>query len=258
MSAALADVLGAAQVSLAAGFLVFLRIGAAMALLPAFGERTVPVRVRLGLSLSLTVLVTPIILPGAPAPPPAPPAYVAAAGIEVVAGLAFGISLRLAVVTLQMAGTIAANVVSLSQLLGGASVDPQPAMSHLLVVGGLALATLTGLHVKLVAAFVETYRILPQGVPIAADRLADWGVAQVAGALALAFSLAAPFVIASLVYNLALGAINRAMPQLMVAFVGAPAITAGGLLVLWLTAPYMLETWNAALDGLLFAPFGGG
>ncbi|MFC3118840.1 flagellar biosynthetic protein FliR [Jhaorihella thermophila] len=38
----------------------------------------------------------------------------------------------------------------------------------------------------------------------------------------LPFSLSAPFVIASLLYNLTLGAINRAMPQLMVTLVGAP------------------------------------
>ncbi len=58
-----------------------------------------------------------------------------------------------------------------------------------------------------------------------------------AQAFALGFSLAAPFVIAGFAYNLALGAINRAMPQLMVAFIGAPAITAGGLLILMLAAP---------------------
>jgi glycosyltransferase involved in cell wall biosynthesis len=33
---------------------------------------------------------------------------------------------------LQIAGTIAANMTSLSQLLGGAGVDPQPAMAQIL------------------------------------------------------------------------------------------------------------------------------
>ena len=78
----------------------------------------------------------------------------------------------------------------------------------------------------------RSYEILPMGLPVPAEDVARWGVARVAQAFALGFSLAAPFVIAGFAYNVALGAINRAMPQLMVAFIGAPAITAGGLLIL--------------------------
>ena len=74
----------------------------------------------------------------------------------------------------------------------------------------------------------RSYEILPMGLPVPAADVAAWGTARVAQAFALGFSLAAPFVIAAFAYNLALGAINRAMPQLMVAFIGAPAITAGG------------------------------
>jgi flagellar biosynthesis protein FliR len=66
-----------------------------------------------------------------------------------------------------------------------------------------------------------------------------------------------PFTIAALVIaNLALGAINRAMPQLMVAFVGAPATVWGALALLAITAPAILAVWAAALDRVLAIPFG--
>ena len=91
----------------------------------------------------------------------------------------------------------------------------------------------------------RSYEILPMGLPVPAADVAAWGTARVAQAFALGFSLAAPFVIAGFAYNLALGAINRAMPQLMVAFIGAPAITAGGLLILMLAAPVILHFWGA-------------
>jgi flagellar biosynthetic protein FliR len=64
-----------------------------------------------------------------------------------------------------------------------------------------------------------------------------------------------PFAIAALIYNVALGVINRAMPQLMVAFVGAPALTAGGLLLLYAAAPVMLSVWITALGRVLEQPF---
>jgi flagellar biosynthetic protein FliR len=62
--------------------------------------------------------------------------------------------------------------------------------------------------------------------------------------------------IASLVYNVVLGVINRAMPQLMVSFVGAPALTAGGLLLFFLAAPIMLAIWLATFSAFMEMPFG--
>ena len=66
--------------------------------------------------------------------------------------------------------------------------------------------------------------------------------------------LAAPFVTTSLLYNLTLGVINRAMPQLMVAFVGAPVITLGGMVLLLWCAPTMLAVWADALIAFLDDP----
>lgn len=252
-----ADLLNYGVSQVAAAFLVFLRIGAAMALLPAFGEQTVPARVRLGLALCFTAVVAPAVASGpGPWEDRAPGSYLPAAGAEIVVGLAFGIALRLMIHALQIAGTIAANMTSLSQLLGGAGVDPQPAMAQILVVAGLALAASAGLHVKIAAAFIDSYRVFPPGVlPVIGD-LAGWGTGRVADAFGLAFVLSAPFSIAALVANLALGAINRGMPQLMVAFVGAPATVWAALALLALAAPTMLSAWAAALDRLLASSFG--
>ena len=41
---------------------------------------------------------------------------------------------------------------------------------------------------------------------------------------------------------------NRAMPQLMVAFVGAPAISFGGLALLLIVAPFLLDVWRNAFE----------
>ncbi len=41
------------------GFIVFVRVGAMVALLPAFGEQSVPTRVKLGLALAFTAIVAP-------------------------------------------------------------------------------------------------------------------------------------------------------------------------------------------------------
>jgi flagellar biosynthetic protein FliR len=237
------------------GFIVFIRVGAMIALLPAFGEQSVPTRVKLGLALAFTAIVAP----AAPVPPVFDVAQ-QALGLtlaETLTGLFLGMMLRLFILALQVAGSIAAQSTSLSQLFGGAGGDPLPAMGHVLVIGGLALATIMGLHVQIAEFMINSYALVPMGDVIPADMLSRAGIAEISRAFALGFTLAAPFVIASLIYNVTLGVINKAMPQLMVAFVGAPAITAGGLVLLMLAAPLMLSIWVEAMALFMMDPFKG-
>ena len=250
----LAELLGLAQGMLWLHALVFLRVGPVMALLPGFGEQSVPVRVKLALALAFTVIVTPAAAPWLDPLPEARIEWLILT--ETVAGLVTGIGLRLLLLALQTAGAIAAQATSLSQILGAVDVTPLPAMGHILVVAGLALAMMLGLHVQVARMLVLTYGVLPAGALPAPPAVSQWGVAQVSSAFSLAFALSAPFVIVSLLYNLTLGIINRAMPQLMVVFVGAPVITAGGLFLLFLLAPAMLTHWSGALQDFIANPFG--
>jgi flagellar biosynthetic protein FliR len=114
---------------------------------------------------------------------------------------------------------------------------------------------MSGLHIRTAQLLVISYEVLPPGAFPAAEAIVVWGKTQVSQAFALAFTLAAPFVIISVLYNLTLGVINRAMPQLMVAFVGAPVITAGGLLLLFLLSPLMLSVWLNAMNSFIANPF---
>lgn len=253
---ALATLTGITQSWLAVGALTFLRVGAAMALLPAFGEQIIPARVRLAVAMAFTLIITPAVAPALAHLADTPGGFLRALATESLAGLLVGIALRLFIIALQVAGTMAAQATSLAQFFGGAGVDPQPAISQILVLAGLTLALLAGLHVRLAELLILSYELLPAGTFPAPHVVAGWGVGHVARTFALAFSLAAPFVIGALVYNMALGAINRAMPQLMVAFVGAPALTAGGLILLALVAPAALGVWHVAFTGYLGAPFG--
>ena len=247
---ALAPLAGVAQTAAIAALFVFLRIGAAMALLPAFGEQTVPQRLRLVVTLAFTAVVWPSVEPLVPEDP-----SLMAAAAEIAAGLALGAVLRVFIITLQIAGVMIAQATSLSQIAGGAAPELLPAVGHLLTTAGLALMVMGGLHVKLAEAIILSYQVFPVGgMPAAAD-MAEWGVAQITRAFSLAFSLAAPFTIAATMYNLALGAINRAMPALMVSFIGAPALSAMGLALLAILTPLLLGVWSTALSDFLAAPF---
>jgi len=244
-----------AQVTLWTGFLVFLRVGAIMAVMPAFGERVVPARIKLVVALAFTFIVAPAAAAQFDLPPQNVGTMARFAVTEVIVGLALGLAIRLFILAVQTAGSIAAQATSLAQVLGGSAAEPMPAIGHVLTVGALALAVMTGLHVKAAAYIIFSYDVLPAGRFADAQALSAWGTHRVAQAFGLAFSLAAPFIIISVIYNLTLGVINKAMPQLMVAFVGAPVITLGGLFVLFAMSPMILSVWADALDSFFTAPF---
>ena len=79
-----------------------------------------------------------------------------------------------------------------------------------------------------------------------------------ASGFALAFTLSAPFVIAALLANIAMGAVNRAMPQLMVVMIGAPGMALGALVLIAIVVPLGLGLWMRMFLALLADPFGAG
>ncbi len=253
----LAQVLDVTQPMILGLVLVFARVSAMVSLLPGFGEQTIPVRIKLAIAVAFTTIIWPMI----PLDPSIARVDMFAAlpliMSETIVGLVIGLSVRLVLIGLQFAGSIASQSASLTQMMGaGATPDPMPAIGNILVMAGLVLALSLGLHVKAVHAVVLSYQTLPAGqVPSGAD-IATWGVAKASNVAVIAFTLAAPFVVASFAYNLMLGFINRAMPQLMVVFIGAPAIVAGSILMLMLATPAMLSAWHGHLDHALSQPFG--
>ena len=252
MMTLLTQLSGIGQNLLWIGFLVFLRVGAAMAILPAFGEQAVPQRVKLVITLVLTAVVAPAVTTNVMS---VAIGSTTAFVTEIIAGLLIGIGLRLFIHALQIAAAIIAQATTISQLFAGTGPDPQPAIGNILVMAGLCLALSAGLHLHVAELLILSYEPLPAGQFPGASDMADWGLYQISRAFSLGFSLAAPFVVASFIYNVAIGVINRAMPSLMVSFIGAPALAAGGLLLLAIVTPLLLLVWMAALQGYIAVPF---
>jgi len=115
--------------------LVLFRVAALVSLLPALGEASIPARVKLVMSVCMSLIVFPIVhdvsqnsLAGAN--------WLSAAIAEVGIGLWFGFMLRVFVFCLQIAGSIAAQSTSLSQILGSAGAEPLPALGHVITTAG--------------------------------------------------------------------------------------------------------------------------
>lgn len=249
------DAAGLALVAVA----VFARVGAAAFLVPGLGERNIPIRARLMAALGITLVLVPVIGRFATQSPATPVGLAVLIAAEAASGLVIGLAFRFLVFALQTAGMIAAQHLSVAQMFGaGVAPEPEPTISTLLAMGGITLALMSGLHVHLVASLAGLYEVLPFGrFPLGAD-LAEWSISRISQTFLLGTALAAPFVAVGFAYNLALGALNRAMPQLLVALVGVPALVWVGMVVLALVLPALMDAWTGRLEAVMADPLGAG
>lgn len=236
-------------------FLVFVRTAALTFFLPGFGESYLPMRVKLVVAIGLAALVFPMVGPQIVVDPASQNQIFGLIFTEALTGVFWGSVIRLIIHALQIAGEIISQATSLSQIFGGTvNMDAQPAMGHIMVVSGLALISIVGLHEVYLTYVLNTYNVTPAGMLLRGADMAQFSSTHIARAFSLGFQLAAAALTATLLYNITLGVINRAMPQLLVSFVGAPAITAGGLLLLYLMAPTILSVWLHFVEEIVAIP----
>jgi len=237
--------------------MILARIGAAVMVMPGLGEAEVPAPVRLGIGLSLTLLLFPVLGPGLPGPPDAVGEAARLLVIEILVGLWLGGLARCVMVAMTMAGQAIALLLGLAQALvpdpqiGGQGTAPARLLS--LVAAVLVLGS--GLYAIPLRALVDSYDLLPAGAAFPAGAGAEAMAAALAESLALALRLAAPFVLAGVVINVALGLLTRIAPQVQVYFLAVPGQVLAGIALLALIMPALLGTFaEAARDAFLTVP----
>lgn len=237
--ASLTDVLGP---WIAVFMLAVARLSFVMFLLPGVGEQVIPIQMRTILLISLAAAFSTT---GVMSAPPLEPftGYFGVLLGELAIGLFLGVSLRLTIWMLTIAGSVIAQSIGLAQFLGVAlEHEAQTLTANLLSMAGAAVLVSANFHVMAVASFLSLYGEIPVGAFGALDMefFINSGFAAVGYALLLAW----PFVAVNLLYNICLGFINKALPQLMVAFVGAPFMVGAGVFLLAVSIIGLLIVWK--------------
>ena len=236
--------------------LVLARIGATLAFLPGLGEATIPAIVKAGMVLPLTILLLPIVEPGLPPRPESEVALGLMVVTELANGLWFGWLARVLTISLPLAGQYIADFAGLANvLLPNPELGAQTTVvARLYDVAIPALILSTGLYTVLLSALVGFYQLIPPGTVAWVPDSAVTTVSVVAESFNLALRLAAPFILAAIAWNVAVGLIARLVPRLQIFFVALPGQIWLGLLLLAAIATPMIGTWieamRAGLDGL--------
>ena len=206
-------------------FLIFSRLGAALMILPGYGEFYVSPRVRLTIALTISAAIFPLLSPNLPPVPET----AGLAGLwlikEALIGLLIGGMGRMVQSTLHTAGMFIAFQSSLgSAMLFDANQGSQGSVfGTFLTVMGVTLYFTTGLHHVMIEGIIASYVGFATGtLPETAD-MAQFTVETLSLCFSVAFKIASPLVVLGLLVYLSAGIMARLMPNMQVFFVILPA-----------------------------------
>lgn len=236
-------------------FIIFCRVGTCLMLMPGFSSRRVPSSVRLFTAIALTLALAPLLLAeiDKALSGEAPVVVLRLLLSEVLIGALIGFLGRLFFAALETLANGIALAIGLSSPLGGPADETEllPSVASLVTLAATTLFFLADLHWEVLRGLVESYAALP----VAELFDARFGLEEIGACLARSFALAlrisSPFIVYSLIINLAVGLAAKLTPQIPVYFVSVPAVVVGGLFLLYATCKAFLEMFMAGFAAWL-------
>ncbi|MBC7729559.1 MAG: flagellar biosynthetic protein FliR [Microbacteriaceae bacterium] len=230
----------------------FFRALALLASLPVFGQRAVPMRVKIGFALFISLAAQPS-LPAMPVVALDSPQAVLVIVQQLLVGVTLGFAVRIVFAAVELGGEL----IGLQMGLNFAGFfDPATASQG--TASGRFFGTLVAFlfvlangHLAVIAALVRSFEVFAVGdEPFAFLRQMQpqqWGTEV----FTLGLWIALPLVGMLLFVNLVLGVISRVAPQISVFSVGFPITLSVGLIGMLLTLPLLEQPFAMALQRML-------
>ncbi|MGB0935370.1 MAG: flagellar biosynthetic protein FliR [Alphaproteobacteria bacterium] len=242
-------------------FIILARIAGIMMMIPGFGDRSVPGRVRLMIAFALTMVIAPIMIDYVPTYTGNPGNYVMLLISELTIGLFLGITIKLLLSAVEVMGMVAGFQMGLLNAFVQNPVETRqaPLLGTFLLIIVTVLIFVLELHHHIIRGIVDSYTMMkPGSLPSINDISHDMMttiVRTAQEAFVLALRLAAPFIVMGTCYFIGLGLLNRLMPQLQVFFIMQPFQILAGMVLLSVLLAVTVPTFMEALERLVLTHF---
>ncbi|MCP3472667.1 flagellar biosynthesis protein FliR [Bradyrhizobium sp. CCGUVB1N3] len=241
--------------SVLATFIVFCRIGACLMLVPGFSSVNIPVQIRLFVAIVTTFALAPILVATLkPLLADAQPLTLASLiGSELFTGSIIGIAGRVFFLALQTMATAMAGAIGLSNIPGTpvGDTDPAPALVPLIMAAVTTLFFMTDQHWQVLRGLMNSYEVWHPGDRLGGDVALSQLVNRLSEAFVLTLRITSPFIVYSVIVNLAVGLVNKLTPSIPVYFISVPFVLLGGLLLLYLTSDELLTQFMIGVTSFL-------
>jgi len=216
-----------------------------MVFAPFFSSGSIPVRIKVGLTLALSIVLYPI-LPGAPGISTTSNWLRVLLG-EAFIGLAMGLAIQFVIEGVLLAGQILGFQMgfSLENI-----IDPQTQVdTPVLAIFHQSIALLIflqlGVHRWLLRGLAKSFEYVPPGAVALNSPTTEELLRAAGGMLLVGLQIAAPALVATFVADISLGFIGKAAPQFPVVFTGVSVKSLLGMIIIWASVamwPRVLES----------------
>ena len=225
-------------------FAAFCRIGGCVMIMPGFSAARVPMQVRLFIAVALSMAILPIMWTDIyPQVTGKDHTYIYLIATETVVGAVIGLVARYYVLGLQFAGT------AMTMLIG---FSPPPTadvledtaenqLTSMISFTGLLILFMLDFHHVIFEAIAQSYRVMPIGVGFDAHGMLITLTDSLGQTFMIMLRLASPFLIYGLLFNVAIGMVNKPAPQIPIYFISQPYLIMGGMFLLYLGIAAMLR-----------------
>lgn len=230
--------------------LVLFRVGAILAALPLMGARTVPHLVKLGVAVALSLIVTPFVTP---LRMPDDPGTI---GLGLLAesciGLVIGLAVRSVFAGIEVAGEVMGSQMGfgVAQLFDPMSAHQVPLMAQFQSTLAMLVFLSLNLHLLVVHAVGESFRLIPPFGATLTEPVMEDMLGVVRGMFLVALQLAAPVVIVTLMVNLSMALMGRAVPNLNIFVLSFPLTIMFGLVAIGLALPTLVGLYASEFEAL--------
>lgn len=238
-------------------FAAFCRIGGCIMIMPGFSSARVPMQVRLFIAVAVSMAILPVMWTDIyPQVTGKGHSYIYLIAAETAVGAVMGLVARYYVLGLQFTGT------AITMLMGFASPPssdviedtPENQVTSLISFTGLMVLFMLDFHHVMIEAIVQSYRAMPISTPFDPQGVLITLTDSLSQIFMIMLRLASPFIIYGLLFNVAIGMVNKLAPQIPIYFISQPYLIMGGLFLLYLGIAAMLRLFG---DGFALVMQGG-
>lgn len=247
--------------------LISARVVGLMLVGPLWSQASVPAQLRGAMVIALSLMLLPTVPAGAV------PDELALVPFPILADLMMGIAIGLTGAVMIQGVAMAGEIASMQMGLQlGPTLSPlaegsTSGVGELATMLATAVYVTLGGHLVLFGGLARSFQAVPPGGVIDMARGAQLLVTLAGTIFSTAVRVAAPFIVALILANVALVVLNKAVPQLNAMAVAFPVTIAVGLVVLGAALPLMVQFVGRAVHALpaqvdavvgTLAPAGGG
>jgi flagellar biosynthetic protein FliR len=230
-------------------FLVFCRIGACIMVMPGFSTARVPVPFRLVAALTISLGMLPLMWDSVyPRVSASTPDFVLMIGLETLTGTVLGMVTRFYALGLQFLGTVITMMIGLNTPPAGDILEDasEGQLTNLLTFGGLMVLFMLDFHHQVFLAIAQSYNTWPVGAAFDPQKALVTLVDTLATTFGIMLRLASPFILFNVLFNMAIGFINKLAPVVPVFFISTPYQVMGGMLLFFYGVSALLSLFADA------------